>query len=77
MLVSNIAFANFTGYLKDANSTNKTTSVSCSTRQPCFNITFVDFDLEPRQGAGYEVGATGSCTYIADGGVMGMTGSGC
>lgn len=77
MLVSNITFANFTGYLVDANSTNRTTSVSCSTRNPCYNITFVDFALEPREDAGYEVGATGTCTYIADEGVVGMSGSGC
>lgn len=77
MLVSDITFANFTGYLTASNTTNRTTSVSCSTRIPCYNVTFLDFELEPREDAGYEVGATGSCAYIADGGVVGMTGSGC
>lgn len=77
MLVSDIVFANFTGYLKDANTTNRTTTVSCSTRHPCYNVTFVDFVLEPREGAGLDVGATGTCAYVAEGGVEGMTGSGC
>lgn len=46
---------NFTGYLAAANSSNKssnrtTTSVSCSARQPCENITFVDLALAAGAG---------------------------
>lgn len=57
-------------YLAAANgnksSNRTTTSVSCSARQPCENITFVDFAL-----------AVGTCAYVAEGGVVGMSGSGC
>lgn len=74
MLVSNITFANFTGYLDNAETSNRTTSVTCSTREPCYGITFTDFDLEPREDAGFEVGANGVCTYTADDGVDGMSG---
>lgn len=74
MLVSNIAFVNFTGYL--ATTSNRTASVSCSTRHPCYNIEFKDIDLAPKQGAA-AVGAQGTCKYIDPGGVHGLTGSGC
>ncbi|KAB5572001.1 glycoside hydrolase family 28 protein [Coniochaeta sp. 2T2.1] len=74
MLVSNIAFVNFTGYL--ATTSNRTASVSCSTRNPCYNIEFKDINLAPKQGAA-TVGAQGTCKYIDPGGVHGLTGSGC
>lgn len=76
MLVSNVTFANFSGYLL-VDDADATTLVSCSTRNPCHDITFVDFALEPSEDAGYEVGATGTCTYIADEGVVGISGNGC
>ena len=75
MLVSNIAFVNFTGYL-DSTSGNRTAAVVCSTRNPCYNIDMRNITLEPTEGAAVE-GAVGSCSYIESGGVHGMTGSGC
>ncbi|KAK3943862.1 pectin lyase-like protein [Diplogelasinospora grovesii] len=76
MLVSNIAFVNFTGYL--ASSTNRTAAVSCSTRNPCYNIEMKGINLaltEKTQGT--TEGAVGTCKYIETGGVRGMSGSGC
>lgn len=73
MLVSNIAFVNFTGYV---NSSSKTASVSCSTRNPCYNIAMSNISLALTQNGTVE-GADGSCSYIAAGGVYGMTGTGC
>lgn len=73
MLVSNIAFVNFTGYVT---SSSKTASVSCSTRNPCYNIGFRNISLALTQN-GTVQGAVGTCSNIAAGGVFGMTGSGC
>lgn len=73
MLISNIAFVNFTGYVTSA---SRTASVSCSTRNPCYNIAMKNISLALTQNGTVE-GADGTCTYIADGGVHGMTGSGC
>lgn len=75
MLVSNIAFVNFTGYL-DSTKGNRSAAVGCSNRNPCYNIDLRNITLEPTEGAVAE-GAVGTCSYIAPGGVRGMTGSGC
>ena len=75
MLVSNVAFVNFTGYLAST-SGNRTASVACSTRNPCYNIDMRNITLQPTEGAAVE-GAVGTCSYISPGGVHGMTGSGC
>lgn len=75
MLVSNVAFVNFTGYLAST-SGNRTAAVSCSTRNPCYNIDMRNITLQPTEGAAVE-GAVGTCSYITSGGVHGMTGSGC
>lgn len=74
MLASNIAWVNFTGY--EASSSNRTAAISCSTRNPCYNIAFDNIDVSTTQNTTAE-GAVGTCTYIAPGGVHGMTGSGC
>ncbi|KAK3318466.1 glycoside hydrolase family 28 protein [Apodospora peruviana] len=77
LLVSNIAFVNFTGYLASGRST-QTASVSCSTRKPCYNIVMKDIKLaSSNQTTASPRGATGTCKYIEPGGVHGMTGSGC
>lgn len=73
MLVSNIAFVNFTGYV---DSTSRTAAVSCSTRFPCYNIANQNISLALEEG-GPVTGANGTCSYTAEGGVYGMTGSGC
>ncbi|KUI68181.1 Putative galacturan 1,4-alpha-galacturonidase C [Cytospora mali] len=75
MLISNIAFVNFTGYLASTKG-NRTASVVCSTRNPCYNIDMRNITLEPTKSAAAE-GAVGTCSYISPGGVHGMTGSGC
>ncbi len=75
MLISNIAFVNFTGYLAGTSS-DRTTQISCSSRQPCNNILMEGISLQPRQGLP-PVGAQGSCKYIQPGGVHGMAGNGC
>jgi galacturan 1,4-alpha-galacturonidase len=67
MLVSNVVFTNFTGYL-DGRET--TASVSCSERQPCYNIAYVNYDLHT------SANSTGlgqaKCKWIEDGGVHGV-----
>ncbi|KJK63976.1 Glycosyl hydrolases family 28 [Aspergillus parasiticus SU-1] len=69
MLVSDVTFVNFTGYI----SNSKSGSVSCSKRYPCYNIAFEDFSLA--QGSnGTATNATGSCSYIKPGGVIGLNG---
>ncbi|KAK6837075.1 hypothetical protein RU639_001641 [Aspergillus parasiticus] len=71
MLVSDVTFVNFTGYISNSNSG----SVSCSKRYPCYNIAFEDFSLA--QGSnGTATNATGSCSYIKPGGVIGLNGCG-
>lgn len=75
MLVSNVAFVNFTGYLAGT-SGNRSAQISCSTRNPCYNIDLRGIGLQPTRNATVE-GAVGTCAYIEPGGVHGMTGSGC
>lgn len=74
MLISNIAFVNFTGYVT---STSRTAAVSCSTRNPCYNIAMTNISLAEGQNGTALESAVGTCSYIAPGGVHGMTGSGC
>jgi galacturan 1,4-alpha-galacturonidase len=75
MEISNIAFVNFTGYTQGGKG-NRTASVSCSKVHPCFNIAFQNISLADAAG-GTEASAQGTCSYIAPGGVTGLTGSGC
>lgn len=72
MEVSNVVFENFTGYLD-----NKTTeaSVSCTTVHPCFNIVFKNITLDANEGGALDT--TGTCKYIAPGGVFGLSGTNC
>jgi len=67
MLVNNVAFVNFTGYL-DGKST--TASVSCSTRQPCYNIDYKNYTLYTSSNKTST--GTASCKWIAEGGVHGV-----
>ncbi|PYH41481.1 putative extracellular exo-polygalacturonase [Aspergillus saccharolyticus JOP 1030-1] len=69
MLISNIAFVNFTGWIDTSKST--TSSVSCSTVYPCYNIEFDNVVLYPQNST---TAGTGSCSYTADGGVHGLSG---
>lgn len=73
MLISNIAFVNFTGYVT---SSTRTAAISCSARNPCYNIATRNISLALTEDGPVE-GANGTCSYIAENGVTGMTGSGC
>ncbi|KAH0001941.1 pectin lyase-like protein, partial [Aureobasidium melanogenum] len=75
MDVSNIVFANFTGWLSGKESKNRTASVSCSKVHPCFNIAFENVTLTTAENSTST--GTGSCSYISAGGVHGLSGSGC
>ncbi|KAF2645956.1 putative galacturan 1,4-alpha-galacturonidase C [Massarina eburnea CBS 473.64] len=72
MLVSDVKFVNFTGYL---NGKSAKGSVSCSNANPCFNISFENIHL--KNTANGTENANGTCKYIAPGGVHGLVGSGC
>ena len=74
MLISNISFVNFTGFLDSKSS--RTAQISCSSRQPCHGIRMEDIRLRPTERQAV-VGAQGTCKYIVPGGVVGMTGNGC
>ncbi len=77
MLISNISFVNFTGYLASTRG-DRTAQISCSKRHPCYNIEMKDINLRAGPQSPATVGgAQGSCKYIEPGGVHGMTGSGC
>lgn len=67
MLVNNVAFVNFTGYLDGR---DKTASVSCSTRQPCYNIDYKNYTIYTSSN-GTSTGKA-SCKWTAEGGVRGV-----
>ena len=73
MLVSNVAFVNFTGYT--SGHSQDVASVSCSSVQPCYGIEFEGFDVAI--GENGTVGDAGKCEYTAEGGVHGLSGGGC
>jgi galacturan 1,4-alpha-galacturonidase len=75
MDVSNIQFANFTGWLSGKESKERTASVSCSKVHPCFNISFDNVTLTTAENSTST--GTGSCSYVSAGGVHGLSGSGC
>lgn len=72
MLISNIAFVNFTGYTSNPKKSNVTSTISCSNVHPCYNIDFQNVNITPGQnGTGPGLG---SCKYTAPGGVHGLPG---
>jgi galacturan 1,4-alpha-galacturonidase len=71
MLVTNVAFVNFTGWL--STTSTKNSEVSCSTRNPCYNIDFRSFAVSSGQN-GTQANATGTCKYTETGGVHGLAG---
>ncbi|KAF2204642.1 putative galacturan 1,4-alpha-galacturonidase C [Delitschia confertaspora ATCC 74209] len=72
MLISDVRFVNFTGYLHNKNTMG---GVSCSMANPCFGISYENVHLKNGENGTENVG--GSCKYIAEGGVHGLKGSGC
>lgn len=70
MTVSNIVFANFTGYTNGGSSV--TSKVSCSEVHPCYNIEFDNVILYPGKNA--STPGIGSCQYAEIGGVHGLEG---
>lgn len=75
MQISDVVFKNFEGYMVGA-SGNRTAVVSCSAVHPCFDISLEGMELASSQNVS-EIGAQGTCTYVAPGGVTGLTGAGC
>ncbi|KAI5243005.1 pectin lyase-like protein [Aureobasidium subglaciale] len=75
MDVSNVVFANFSGWLSGKETKERTTSVSCSKVHPCFNIDFENVTLTTASNSTST--GTSSCSYISPGGVHGVSGSGC
>lgn len=71
MLVSNIKYVNFSGWVKKSN----VATVGCSQVNPCFGIDFENIHL--RNGVNGTENFNGTCKYIKPGGVQGLTGSGC
>lgn len=67
MLVSNVAFVNFTGYLDNKQTT---ASVSCSTRNPCYNIEYANYTLHTSAN-GTDLGSA-KCKWTEEGGVRGV-----
>lgn len=67
MLISNVAFVNFTGYLDNRPTT---ASVSCSERQPCYNIDFRNYTLYT--SANRSSTGAASCKWTEAGGVHGV-----
>lgn len=70
MQISNIAFVNFTGWLNTTGSKSpKSISISCSEREPCYNIDFQRFNVTTAPGSTAKGNVT--CKYIEAGGVHG------
>lgn len=70
MEISNIAFVNFTGWIDTSKS--HTSEVSCSSVHPCYNIEFDNVVLFKGQNS--TALGTGTCRYVAPGGVHGLAG---
>jgi galacturan 1,4-alpha-galacturonidase len=68
MPVTNVVFANFTGWLEEGRET--VASVSCSERRPCYNIDYVGYDL--RTGVNGTSEGKASCKWVEEGGVHGV-----
>ena len=68
MLVSNVVFANFTGWLDEGRETGA--SVSCSERRFCYNIDYVNYHL--RTGVNGTSEGRASCKWVEEGGVNGV-----
>ncbi|TVY86750.1 putative galacturan 1,4-alpha-galacturonidase C [Lachnellula willkommii] len=75
MLVSGVRFMDFEGYMVGAKG-NRTAVVSCSTVHPCYGIDLDGMRLASSANV-TEVGAQGTCSYVEQGGVKGLTGAGC
>ena len=73
MLISDVKFVNFSGWL---NGKTSKASVSCSTVNPCYGIEFENVKLRSAVNS-TSVNTNGTCKYIKPGGVEGLLGSGC
>jgi len=80
MLISNIAFINFTGYTAPSPSNNVSVvnDISCSKINKCFNIVYDNFQVvDPlavvgKGKAGKKAGIT-TCQYQRSGGIQGVS----
>ncbi|KAF1928370.1 glycoside hydrolase family 28 protein [Didymella exigua CBS 183.55] len=75
MEISNIVYANWTGYLHLDDGANKTAEVSCSKVHPCYNIDFRNVSLTVAENSS-DTG-TGGCKFVGAGGIHGLNGTGC
>ena len=70
MLVNNVAFVNFTGLTNTSATTNpRGSEVSCSTRHPCYNIDYQNFNVSSGTNT---TALTTECEYTEPGGVHGV-----
>lgn len=67
MLISNVAFVNFTGHLDDR---SKAAGVSCSAPNPCYNIDYRNYTLYT--SANETSRGMASCEWVEEGGVHGV-----
>ncbi|KAK5464772.1 hypothetical protein LTS15_001335 [Exophiala xenobiotica] len=71
MLVSNIAFENFTGWTNTSTASSaRTIDISCSERHPCYNIDFQNFNVASKTNTTGMASTT--CEYVATGGIHGQ-----
>jgi galacturan 1,4-alpha-galacturonidase len=75
MEISNVVYANWTGYLHLDNGANETAGISCSKVHPCYNINFRNVSLTVAENS-TNIG-TGECKFVEAGGVHGLEGIGC
>ena len=67
-----VAFVNFSGYL---NGKTTTSSFSCSKVEPCYNVDLKNVSL--RVAMNETSLGTSKCSFVEEGGVHGVEGSGC
>ena len=75
MEISNVVYANWTGYLHLEDGDDETAGISCSKVHPCYNIDFRNVSLTIRENE-TDTG-TGECKFIETGGIDGLSGEGC
>jgi galacturan 1,4-alpha-galacturonidase len=75
MEISNVVYANWTGYLHLDEGANETAGISCSKVHPCYNLDFKNVSLAVAENSTNT--GTGACKFVEAGGVHGLKGIGC
>jgi galacturan 1,4-alpha-galacturonidase len=73
--VENVVFVNWTGWLHLEEGERETASISCSRVNPCYNIEVRNVSLVVAEDS-TDTGV-GKCRFTEQGGVRGLSGSGC